>query len=272
MIRIGGFARLSQVSIATLRHYDDIGLLKPAAIDGFTGYRYYTAGQLARLHRILALKDLGFSLPQIEAALSDGLTPDQLRGMLKLRRAEAERRLVDDQERLLRIEARLRHIEQEDSMPHYDVVLKTVPPLLVASRRVRIPTNDRVPDYLGPAFAEVQDYVLKNGLRKTGPSLAIWHSPADVFMDEDAEAAVPVDRLLPSTERVVVHEVPETQVASAVHHGNFDEFTQAHVAVLTWIETSGSRVAGPYREVYVDCGDSDPAGSTTEVQFPVDRA
>jgi len=62
LIKIGDFARLSHVSVVTLRHYDEIGLLRPVAVDGVTGYRYYAAAQLPRLNRIVALKDLGFSL------------------------------------------------------------------------------------------------------------------------------------------------------------------------------------------------------------------
>ncbi len=132
MIRIGDFARLSQVSIVTLRHYDEFGLLEPIAVDPVTGYRYYSVGQLPRLNRILSLKDFGFSLEQIRDVLKDGVTLEQLHGMLRLKRAEVERRLTDEQERLARIEARLRQIEQENTMPDYEVVLKNVAPILVA--------------------------------------------------------------------------------------------------------------------------------------------
>ncbi len=159
MIKIGDFARLSQVSIVTLRHYDELGLLTPISVDPFTGYRYYAVEQLPRLNRILALKDLGFSLEQIKSALTDDLTPEQLRGMLKLKRAEVEQQLAHDQERLARIEARLRQIEQEATMPDYDVVLKIAPSQLVAARRVTIPTNDQVPAYLGPVYDEVYAFL-----------------------------------------------------------------------------------------------------------------
>jgi DNA-binding transcriptional MerR regulator len=64
MFSIGEFARLGTVSVRTLRHYDEIGLLRPARVDPETGYRSYSAGQLAQLNRIIALKDLGFSLEQ----------------------------------------------------------------------------------------------------------------------------------------------------------------------------------------------------------------
>jgi DNA-binding transcriptional MerR regulator len=272
MIKIGDFARLSQVSVVTLRHYDEVGLLKPVRVDPFTGYRYYSAGQLPRLNRILALKDLGFSLGQIEQALADGLTPDQLRGMLMLKRAEVELRLAAEQERLARIEARLRLIEMEDNMPKYDIVLKTVPAMLVASRRVRIPTNDQVPQYLGPAYREVYDILKKYGAKETGPCLAIWHTPSDVYTDEDAEAIVQIDRLIPGTERVKAYELPQTQVASVVHHGDFQDFTQGHAALLEWIEANHYRIAGPFREIYIDHDHNDLSDSTTEIQFPVEKA
>src|ERR1051325_5235352 len=126
MIKIGDFARLSQVSVVTLRYYDEMDLLKPIRVDDFTGYRYYSAGQLPRLSRILALKDLGFSLDQIKLMVADGLSSEQLRSMLTLQRAEVEKHLAEERERLIRIEARLRQIELEDRMPNYDVVLKTV--------------------------------------------------------------------------------------------------------------------------------------------------
>ena len=92
MFKIGDFSKLGQVSIRMLRHYDQFGLLKPDHIDKFTGYRYYTAGQLANLNRILFFKDLGFSLLQIKDSLSDNLPNDQLRGMLMMKQVEQHKR------------------------------------------------------------------------------------------------------------------------------------------------------------------------------------
>ena len=110
MIKIGDFARLSQVSVVTLRYYDEMELLRPIRVDAFTGYRFYSADQLPRLNRILALKDLGFSLEQIKLMLADGLSSEQLRKMLVMQRSDVEKRLSEEQDRLSRIEARLRRI------------------------------------------------------------------------------------------------------------------------------------------------------------------
>lgn len=270
MIRIGDFARLGQVSVVTLRHYDEIGLLKPVAVDSFTGYRYYSVTQLPRLNRILALKDLGFTLDQIEMVLN-GLTLDHLRGMLQLRHAEVEQHITQEQGRLARIAARLRQIESEDIMATYDVVLKTLPAQLIASRRVTIPTNDQVPDYLDAAYKETYTHLNTNGAKDIGPCFAIWHQPADVYSNEEAEAAVPIDRSIPSTERVLVYELPQQQVAAAVHHGGYDGLAQIHTALLTWIEANGYRSTGTYREVYIQHNANNLAETATEVQYPVEQ-
>jgi DNA-binding transcriptional MerR regulator len=272
MIRIGDFARLSQVSVVTLRYYDEMDLLKPVKVDTFTGYRFYSANQLPLLNRILALKDLGFSLEQIKLMLADGLTLEQLGGMLMKQRNEVEKRLSEEQERLIRIEARLRQIKLEDKMPRYDIVIKTVPAMLVAARRVTIPTNDQVPQYLGPAYAEVYNYLRQQGVKDDGQCMALWHSPADVYANEDAEAMVVIDRPLPGTERVKVYELPPTQVAAVVHHGDFEEFTQGHAALLEWIDANGYQIVGPYREIYIKHEKNNLSDTITEVQFPVDKA
>src|SRR5215510_11535898 len=123
MIRIGEFSKLVQVPVATLRYYDQVGLLKPVEVDRFTGYRYYTAGQLPRLHRVLALKGLGFSLEQIAIVLDQGLTPEEMRGMLRLRHAQISQQLVDMQSQLVEVEVRLQQIEREERLSAYDVFL-----------------------------------------------------------------------------------------------------------------------------------------------------
>jgi DNA-binding transcriptional MerR regulator len=126
MFSIGEFARLGGVSVRTLRHYDEIGLLRPATVDQDSGYRGYTADQLGQLNRIMALKELGLSLTQA-GRLLDGITLDELHGMLILRRAQLEHELLVHQNQLLGIEARLRHIAQEGAMPADDIVVKKVP-------------------------------------------------------------------------------------------------------------------------------------------------
>jgi DNA-binding transcriptional MerR regulator len=113
MLKIGEFSQLAQVTVKTLHHYDEIGLLKPAHIDTFTKYRYYTLEQLPRVHRIMALKDLGLSLEQISLMLREEMPNDQIRGMLRLKQAEAQQQMRDVQQQLALIEFRLHMIERD---------------------------------------------------------------------------------------------------------------------------------------------------------------
>src|ERR1700736_4275505 len=114
MLKIGDFSRLSQVSVKTLRYYDEVALLKPTQVDEVSGYRYYSVAQLRQLHRILALRDLGFPLDQIGYVLEADLSIEELRGMLRLRRAE-QQQLLKEQERLDRVEALIQLIHQENT-------------------------------------------------------------------------------------------------------------------------------------------------------------
>jgi len=285
MFKIGDFSRISQVSVKTLRYYDEIGLLKPAQVDRFTGYRYYSVDQSHRLNRILALKDLGLSLEQIAWLLDDDLPPAQIRGMLRMKQAEIQQRLEEEQARLARVEARLRQIEQEDKMPTYDVVLKKVGPQTVAAIRDVIPTyGDQ-----GPLWKELSVYLEQHGARAAGPSLTIYYNTEYRERDVDVEVATPVSAPLPGNERVTVRELPGAELmACTIHQGSYDTLGQAYTALLAWIEANGYCVTGPDREVYLRCPDNDydapdvvgyadyladdPAACVTEVQFPVEKA
>ena len=128
MFRIGEFSQIAQVPTSQLRYYDDIGLLTPAHIDEWTSYRYYSVSQLPRLHRILALRELGLSLEQIKRLVDDDISVDEIRGMFTLRRAQIEQTLQAEVNRLRTVEARLQHLETGGNPGEYDVViLKSVP-------------------------------------------------------------------------------------------------------------------------------------------------
>jgi len=121
MIRIGDFSRLSQTPVSTLRYYDEVGLLKPVEVDHFTGYRYYTFDQLPRLHRILALKELGFSLDEISRLMSDDLPAQQVHTMLRRKRIELREQVQDHHEQIERVDAWLKQIEMENNMAPYSI-------------------------------------------------------------------------------------------------------------------------------------------------------
>jgi effector-binding domain-containing protein len=69
-----------------------------------------------------------------------------------------------------------------------------------------------------------------------------------------------------------VYELPGTPVAAVVHQGKFEDFTQGHAALLEWIDANGYQIVGPYREIYIKHNKGELFESTTEIQFPVEKA
>lgn len=243
MIRIGDFSKLSRVSVKTLRYYDEMDLLKPVEVDRFSGYRYYEYDQLPRLNRILALRDLGFSLEEIGQLLRDNLTAEQMRGMLKLRQAEIRQKVQEETERLERVEARLRQIEQEDIMSRYDVVIKKVEPIKVASVRGVVPT----PPEQGSLWGELEGYLAMQRVCPAGaPCFSLYHDDEYKEKDWDIEVCEPIDADLTESRRVKVRTLPAVEtMACTIHHGPFVTLNEAYNAIGKWIDANGYRICGP---------------------------
>ena len=270
MLRIGEFSRLARVSVKALRLYDRLGLLEPARTDALSGYRYYSGEQLPRLNAILALKDLGLSLDQVGRLLDEGLTEAQVRAMLEARRDEVERALRAEQERLARVEARLRRMDKEGGVPGgYEVVLKAIGAQRVASVRETLPAYSEV----GRLFGELRAYAELHGVRPSA-WLSVWHDREYRDEDADGEAAFVAEGPLPEDGRVRESLLPAVErMAATVHHGPFDTIGGAYAALLGWVEENGYRVAGPNREVYLRGGDEQGNPDyVTEIQFPVEKA
>jgi DNA-binding transcriptional MerR regulator len=141
MFRIGEFSKIAQVPGNLLRYYDQIGLLKPAHIDQWIGYRYYSARQLPRLHRILALKELGLTLEQIARLVDEEISTAEIRGMLALKKAQVEQAVHQELARLRHIEARLQQIDVPNQTA-FDIVLKAVPAQCYLCLREVLPNAD----------------------------------------------------------------------------------------------------------------------------------
>jgi DNA-binding transcriptional MerR regulator/effector-binding domain-containing protein len=273
VFKIGDFSRLSLVSVKALRYYDELGLLKPARVDEFTGYRYYSASQLTRLNRILALKDMGLSLEQIALLLDKEPTPDQIRGMLRLKQVELRQQLVEGQARLVRIEAWLQAFEQEVTMPAYDVVLKKVAPLRVAQVRGVTPSMEQIGPTLDRLFDQVMEYISQHGATCVGPGITLYYDSEYRERDLSVGACMSFEGSLDDGEQVKVGELPAVEtMASVIHHGSFSTLNQAYNAILKWIETNGYHISGPTRELNLEYErGGDQSKFVTEVQFPVEK-
>ncbi|GLY14007.1 MerR family transcriptional regulator [Kineosporia rhizophila] len=274
MFTIGDFARHGRVSVRMLRHYDRLGLLRPAAVDPATGYRSYEAAQLSRLNRIVALKDLGFTLERVRSILDEEVDAGELRGMLRLRRAELEEQVRLDTARLTQVEARLSVIEREGAMPTQDVQVKPVPQVRLAqlSGEAESFEPDAVGPVIGPLYQQLHERMEKAGVTSTGPGVA-WYEQRPGGEGVIVHAGCPVDlEPDPAYDFEVVDLPGLEQAATILHHGPMDDVLASIQRLAHWIEASGYRSTGLNRELYLEYGTGDPATWVTELQEPVVKA
>ena len=176
MLKIGEFSRLSQVTVKTLHHYDELGLLKPAHIDPFTNYRFYEVEQLSRIHRIMALKELGLSLEQIGLMLNEEMPTEQIRGMLRLKQAEIEQEMREEQRQLALVEFRLRMIEAEVNFPVLDVVIKKLEAMRFLSLFVEPPSNEKAAiDNMAKTAKALTQAIADGVIKHTGAVIDVFH-------------------------------------------------------------------------------------------------
>lgn len=274
MFKIGDFSKICQVPVSALRYYADLGLLKPAHVDPFTGFRYYELGQLPRLNRILALKEMGLSLEEIKRLLDDGVTADEMRGMFRLQEAKIQQHIEDELARLARVAARLRQIEREGKMPQQEVIVKSVDLQHVIAVREIISTPVVVGALINDGFAVLG----QRGIQPLSAPGAIYHDEEFKLTDMDVEVVIPVassvtgDLALLNGRTFAVRDLPPIPLAaSVVHVGSYDGLTDTYQALGKWIDANGYRINGPSREIYLR-----PAGEhedpVVEIQWPIEKA
>lgn len=279
MFKIGHFARIGRVSVKTLHHYDDIGLLKPIHVDTLTGYRYYALDQLPRLNRILALKDLGFSLEQIASLLNEPLALAELRGMLRLKQAELQRQVQAEQARLSRVEARLKQIEREGYSPTYGIIVKSTAPEVIVCTREVVPSAEEMYQRCKALAIKIWQFSEQAQVKIIGPMYSVYHNTEDYTGQDiniDIEIGFGVDRSaldmrFPLESDVTVRELPGiVTAASLVHSGPYDGIWQAYTCMLTWIEINGYWRSAPFRHINLrpPSAGEEPI---TELLFPVEK-
>lgn len=271
MLSIGDFARHGQVSVRMVRYYDRLGLLRPDRVDPLTGYRYYEAAQLARLNRIVALKDLGFTLEQVGRIIDNAVDGAELRGMLMLRRADLEQRIAEDRARLVRVETRLRIIEKEGAMPTEDVVIKSLPAVRVAEL-TGVAANFEpltIGPVVGPLFDELCARLERAQVATVGHGIAYYEETGDGSVL--VHAAMQVNTEPDDAYDFAIVDLPAVpEAATAVHRGSMDDVLEPWQALATWIDTNGFRISGPSREVTLVYSDN-PGEWVTELQEPIMR-
>lgn len=225
---------------------------------------------MPRLNRILAFKDIGFSLEEIALILDKKLDTQQVQTLLELKHVEISGRISDEQERLSRINALMKICKQEAFVMKYDIVIKTVEPVRVASLRDIIPSYSEQ----GHLWQDLGEHIGKSNAKTVPPCMVIYHDPGYREESVDAEVIEPITGDLSETERIRVKMLDGVEeMACVVHKGPFQTLHMAYNALSTWIEENCYEIIGPHRELYLkgEWATSDPNEYITEIQFPVKK-
>lgn len=277
-IKIGDFSRLGMVTVKTLHHYDEIGLLKPAHVDSYTGYRYYTTAQLRRIEAIRSLKDLDLSLDEIKAILESDLSTDQWHDLLKEKEADLQTVIKGRQAQLRRVQDRLERIERIRHMTEtLAVTIKEIPAQKVIAWRGIISK----PADIGPVFDDINRVLSEQTIRLAARDwLALYHHDSYRDIDLDVEFALPVEDDFEGTlnigkGRVMTPRTLEgvTVACTRIHLRTQQDIVDGNRALADWIDTSDyDYVDGvACREAYGE--PALPDGSIVfETQFPVKKA
>ena len=272
MFKIGEFSKIAQVSGRQLRFYEQIGLFKPGYTDPHTGYRFYTVAQLPRLNRILALKDLGFTLDEIGPMLDRDVSQDELRGMLALKRAQVSHVVQEESARLRLIESRIEQIDRGVNPETLDIVIKSVPAQPFLSIRSILPDMAASFDLLQRILTEVPHVINVNRL---GPPVVVMYLETFEWEQMDVEfgfvlqSGQPLSVTLSNGCVLAVSQLPAiTRAATAIRVGPIETGHGTYQAVGRYVEAHHLRLDGPSREVILQ-PPSPGKDVVTEIQVPI---
>jgi DNA-binding transcriptional MerR regulator len=258
-LKIGEFSALGRVSVRMLRHYEKMGLLEPAETDTFTGYRYYELEQLPRLNRIVALKELGFSLEQVGDVLASSPSADEMRALLDERRDRLAAEIEQNRQRLEQVEVRLAQIEREGvPADESEVVIKPLSRITVASVRSVVPSVGRVSEFCDDHFSRIAQWLAERGIASDGLTMNLYHMEEYAENDLDMESVMVIADAAgeglpaPSPGRVGVRTLAaEPRAASLVLRSGFTGIESGVMTLLRWIAASGLEHTGALREVHL---------------------
>lgn len=263
LYKIGLFSQMNRVTIKTLRHYDEVGLLSPAHVDNENGYRYYSSHQLPDLNQIICLRQIGMTLDEI-ARIQKG---QSIEDILKCKRVELMEVIAKETMKLSQVEHYLSNGSFEKD---YHVVLKELPEVIAASVRTKIPNYEALFSIVPSMGMEME----RLGCICAVPEYCfnIYHDGGYKAEDIDVEICEAVTKMKQDTDNIAFKQIPRVETAACViHKGPYEQFPKAYEAVVGWIEDNHFEMTDMPRESYIDGAWNRESEEEwlTEIQFPV---
>ncbi|MGY1730205.1 MerR family transcriptional regulator [Geodermatophilus sp. SYSU D01045] len=264
LLRAGEFLRRTRLSAKALRLYAEQGLLVPDAVDPWSGYRGYAAGQVERARLIAALRRAGMPLARLRDVVD--LDPPQRRAAVARWWAGVE---DDVRRRRALVDALTAEPAEEDDV--YEVSLRAVPErtVLTAERRL---TVDELDGFVTPVSGEIAAHLERSGAAPAGPLRVVYHGMVTEDGDGPVEVVQPfTGRVEPAGElRIRLQQAGREAVTClSRRQAEFPGILRAYDAVGAWVDARGLERAGSPAEVYLNGRDADPDAPHVEVAWPV---
>lgn len=268
-LKIGEFSQLMQVSIKTLRHYEQKGLLLPDEVDKQTGYRYYSIDQMQRLGTIRELQRLGFSLSEIKELYEVSSNTPSLRQLTeKVKETEKQlKQLIDRRSRLIEWRNSRKSI-----MTMEKFTIQTLPEIIVASHREVIHNYAA----LGTLCCEkIGPEMQRLGCKCPSPGycFTIEHNKEYKPNDIDIEYCEQVEEMGTDSNIIQFKRLPAVPKALFMKHiGPYERFYESFTEVFKYMEEHGLKISGHPRTSYVDgaWNQQNPEKWVSIIQIPIE--
>lgn len=265
LYRIGVFAQMNKVTVKTLHHYDEIGILNPAHVDEQNGYRYYTSDQLPTLHRILALRRIGFSLEEIRQVIVEGREEQSL----QKKKSELLDKIADLTKQISCIES---YLSYEDTVKRHHVIIKSLPEVRVACMKVHLSNYGELFEKMPEMGVEME----KSGCVCAEPDYCFTLYEENEYREENINARIcqAITKIEQKTDRLECITFPYVEEAACtLHRGSYESFPESYRALVTYIERNGYEIIGTPRESYIDgmWNKDYVADWLSELQIPVKK-
>jgi len=267
VLTVGEFSRATHLSVKTLRHYHQFGLLEPDEVNPDTGYRYYSPGQIPTAQVIVRLRDLDMPVADVKAVLTAPDT-DTRNALIAAHLDRLETELAQTRASVDALRNLLQHPRQSAPVQHRTIAQT---PAIGIKETV---DRDDILDWWRGALGELHATVRGQRLRPTGPGGGLYAS--DIFQHDRGEAIVfiPVDGPVRPVGRTLAFVVPAGELAVMTHHGSLADIDLTYGALGAYATTHAISVDGPLREYYLhDAHDTDDESQwQTEIGWPIFRA
>jgi DNA-binding transcriptional MerR regulator len=264
MLTIGDFSRATLLTIKTLRHYHDTGLLTAADVDPQTGYRRYLTSQIPQAQMIKRFRELQMPLNEIRQLLAspDGSTRNTII-------AAHLGRLENDLGRTRSAVAELRGLLGSPAGP-VAISHSHIAPILGAAITERVDARHAVA-WLSGALAELHSTLVTQSRRAVGPAGGLFSDEIFAKGRGAATIYIPCDGPIESSGRVRAYHSAEVAVATIVHAGSHRNIDLAYGALATHVARYGLAADGPLREHYLvgPLDTSDESAWRTEIGWPI---